>query len=62
MLIGVPGASMHSRVTSLDVLLLRVFAGVEIKAEDVAAFGEGGFCAGCGECTWPKCYFGFGGK
>ena len=61
-LIGVPGASMHSKVTSLDVFLPRVFAGVEIKAESVAAFGEGGFCAGCGECTWPKCYFGFGGK
>lgn len=61
-LIGVPGASMHSKVTSLDVFLPRVFAGVEIKAEDVAGFGEGGFCAGCGECTWPKCYFGFGGK
>jgi molybdenum cofactor synthesis domain-containing protein len=61
-LIGVPGASMHSKVTSLDVFLPRVFAGIELKSEDVAGFGEGGFCMGCKECTWPKCYFGFGGK
>lgn len=60
-LIGVPGASMHSPVTSLDVFLPRVFAGVEIKAEDVASFGEGGFCMGCKTCTWPSCYFGFTG-
>ena len=60
-LIGVPGASMHAKVTSLDVFLPRVFAGVEIKAEDVASFGEGGFCLGCKVCTWPVCYFGFAG-
>ena len=34
-LIGVPGASMHSPVTSLDVFLPRVFAGVEITPEDI---------------------------
>lgn len=60
-LVGVPGASMHSPVTSLDVFLPRIFAGVEIKAEDVAKFGEGGFCMGCKDCTWPRCYFGFAG-
>ncbi len=60
-LIGVPGASIHSKITSLDVFLPRVFAGIEIKAEDVAAFGNGGFCMGCEKCTWPVCYFGFGG-
>ena len=61
-LMGVPGASMHSKVTSLDVFLPRVFAGVEIREEDVAAFGEGGFCSGCKVCTWPMCYFGLGGR
>ena len=58
MLIGVPGASMHSPVTSLDVFLPRIFAGLEIKTEDIAGFGEGGFCMGCKECRYPICHFG----
>jgi molybdenum cofactor synthesis domain-containing protein len=57
-LIGVPGASMHSPTTSLDVFLPRVFAGVELTREDLIAHGEGGFCMGCAVCHWPICYFG----
>ncbi len=57
-LIGVPGASMHAKVTSLDVFLPRVFAGVPVTKEDVMAAGEGGLCMNCKVCTWPKCYFG----
>ena len=59
-LIGVPGASMHSPVTSLDVFLPRVFAGIEITKDDIPGLGEGGFCSGCAECTYPRCYFGRG--
>ncbi len=58
MLIGVPGASMHAPVTSLDVFLPRVFAGVAITREEIAGYGEGGFCMGCGECSYPMCRFG----
>ncbi|MCL2408385.1 MAG: molybdopterin-binding protein [Oscillospiraceae bacterium] len=58
-MIGVPGASMHSPVTSLDVFLPRIFAGIDIP-RDFAAFGEGGFCSGCEVCTYPRCYFGRG--
>lgn len=57
-LIGVPGASMHSSITSLDVFLPRIFAGEEITREEIAGYGEGGFCLGCGDCTYPICYFG----
>ncbi len=57
-LIGVPGASMHSKVTSLDVVLPRVFAGVPVTKTEMEAAGEGGLCMGCKDCTWPKCYFG----
>lgn len=60
MLIGVPGASMHSSVTSLDIFLPRVFAGEEILEEDIANLGEGGFCLGCAKCSYPVCYFGQG--
>lgn len=57
-LMGVPGASMHSPVTSLDVFLPRVFAGVEITPEEIAGYGLGGLCMNCPECRWPQCSFG----
>jgi len=59
-LIGVPGASMHSPTTSLDVFLPRIFAGIEITPEDIYGLGDGGFCAGCADCAYPRCYFGRG--
>lgn len=58
MLIGVPGASMHFMTTSLDVFLPRVFAGDTITKEEIAGYGEGGFCMGCETCRYPVCYFG----
>lgn len=57
-LVGVPGASMHSPTTSLDVFLPRIFAGEKITREEVALYGEGGFCRGCKACVWPLCSFG----
>jgi molybdenum cofactor synthesis domain-containing protein len=58
MLVGVPGASMHFKTTSLDVFLPRIFAGVEITKDEIAGYGEGGLCMGCTECRYPICYFG----
>ena len=57
-LIGVPGASMHSEITSLDIFLPRIFAGVNIKRSDATKLGEGGLCLECGKCTYPICPFG----
>ena len=57
-LVGVPGASMHSPVTSLDVFLPRIFAGVEITQEEVASYGLGGLCQNCEVCHFPNCNFG----
>lgn len=57
-LVGVPGASMHSPTTSLDVFLPRIFAGVKITKEEISGYGEGGLCMGCTECRYPICYFG----
>ncbi len=57
-IVGVPGASLHSKVTSLDVFLPLLFAGVEVKAEDIAALGDGGLCLGCESCIFPRCAFG----
>ena len=61
-LIGVPGASMHAPVTSLDVFLPRIFAGLEVTPDDIPGLGEGGFCSGCKVCAYPLCYFGRGGS
>ena len=41
-LIGIPGAAMHHRVTSLDLILPRIFADVRISREDLLDLGEGG--------------------
>lgn len=57
-LIGVPGATMHSPVTSLDVFLPRIMAEIRIEKDEIAGYGEGGFCMGCEACTYPVCYFG----
>ena len=59
-LLGVPGASMHSPVTSLDVFLPRIFAGLKVTKDDIPGLGEGGFCSVCTTCTYPRCYFGRG--
>ena len=57
-IVGVPGASLHSKVTSLDVFLPLIFAGVEVKKEDIASLGDGGLCLNCPQCVFPVCSFG----
>ncbi len=59
-LVGVPGASIHSPTTSLDVFLPRIFAGIELETAEIAGLGEGGFCQQCKVCHYPVCYFGRG--
>lgn len=41
-LMGVPGASIHSKITSFDFFLPRVFAGLDLKREDFLEMAEGG--------------------
>ena len=41
-LMGVPGASIHSKITSFDFFLPRVFAGINLKREDFLEMAEGG--------------------
>ena len=57
-LVGVPGASMHSAVTSLNVFLPRILADVEITKADIARLGNGGLCLNCEVCEFPNCGFG----
>jgi len=57
-LAGVPGAAIHSKTTALDVILPRIFTGEILTKEVFVDMGEGGFCLGCKDCTYPRCYFG----
>ena len=58
-LVGVPGASMHFQITSLDVFLPRIMAGVMIEKRHIAGLGAGGFCMSCAKCAYPRCFFGY---
>jgi len=55
--IGVPACALYFKVTLFDILLPRLLAGRQLTRADLAALGEGGFCANCKLCTWPKCFF-----
>ncbi|MDR0238679.1 MAG: FmdE family protein [Deltaproteobacteria bacterium] len=55
--IGVPACALYHKVTLFDILLPRLLAGRQISRAELAALGEGGFCANCKLCTWPKCFF-----
>jgi molybdenum cofactor synthesis domain-containing protein len=55
---GIPGAAMHVKTTSLDLLLPRVLAGDVLSKKDITIFGHGGLCLGCKECRFPACSFG----
>jgi len=55
--IGVPACALYFKVTLFDILLPRLLAGRQINRSELAALGEGGFCANCKLCTWPKCFF-----
>jgi len=56
--LGVPACALFHKTTSLDLLLPRLLAGVEITSSDLAGLGEGGLCHECKICTYPKCSFG----
>ena len=42
--LGLPGCVMYAKRTVFDLILPRVMADDEIKAEEIAALGEGGLC------------------
>ena len=49
---------MYAKRTVFDLILPRVMADDEIKAEEIASLGEGGLCLNCPVCTFPNCGFG----
>ncbi|WP_081859170.1 FmdE family protein [Desulfohalovibrio reitneri] len=57
-LIGVPACALYFAVTSLDLLLPRILAGLRLSRRDLARLGAGGMCAECEVCRFPHCPFG----
>lgn len=57
-IMGLPGCVMYSRRTIFDLVLPRLMAGIRVKAEDLAALGNGGLCLDCETCIFPACGFG----
>lgn len=57
-IVGVPACGMFRRITVLDLLLPRFFAGVRITKRDIDSLAYGGFCLNCEVCHFPICPFG----
>lgn len=56
--IGLPGCVMYAKRTVFDLALPSLIAGVPLTQEQIAAWGEGGYCLNCPVCTFPQCSFG----
>ncbi|HOO63472.1 MAG TPA: molybdopterin-binding protein [Synergistaceae bacterium] len=56
-LLGVPAAAAFKEITSLDMVLDRIFAGVPPTEEEVRLWGRGGLCRNCISCGYPRCAF-----
>ena len=59
-IVGLPGCVMYSKRTIFDLVLPRLIADDEVKADELAGLGEGGLCLNCKVCTFPNCGFGKG--
>lgn len=57
-IMGLPGCVMYAKATIFDLVLPRIAAGVRLRKADFVAYGEGGLCLGCDQCTYPHCPFG----
>ncbi|MDP3426684.1 MAG: molybdopterin-binding protein, partial [Humidesulfovibrio sp.] len=55
---GVPACALFHKATSLDILLPRLLADMELTRRDLSQMAEGGFCLSCRTCVYPKCPFG----
>lgn len=57
-ILGIPGAAMFLKTTSLDIILPRILAGERLSRKDLTAYGHGGLCLGCKTCIYPMCPYG----
>lgn len=59
-IMGLPGSVIFSKRTVFDLILPRVLSGEKLVKKDFAAYGHGGLCINCENCTFPNCGFGKG--
>lgn len=57
-ILGIPGAGMYYKITSLDLLLPRILSGEIIERKHIVSLGHGGYCLFCENCVYPNCSFG----
>lgn len=57
---GMPACGMYFKITVLDLLLPRLFAGERITRRDIVKLAHGGLCRSCEGCRFPNCSFGMG--
>jgi hypothetical protein len=57
---GLPGCVMYYPTSIFELVIPRLLAGEMLTADDIAAMGHGGLCAGCKQCRYPVCGFGKG--
>lgn len=59
-ILGLPGGMIYFKTSVFDLIFPRLLVGEKITARDIALYGQGGYCLGCGECVYPACSFGKG--
>ena len=59
-ILGLPGCVMYAKTTSFDLIFPRILAKDPLTNAEIAAFGHGGLCRKCHNCTFPHCEFGKG--
>jgi molybdenum cofactor synthesis domain-containing protein len=57
-ILGIPGAAIFLKNTSLDIILPRILSGERLTRKDITAYCHGGLCWGCKTCTYPMCPYG----
>ena len=57
-ILGIPGAAIFLRNTSLDIILPRILSGERLTRRDLTAYGHGGLCLNCKICIYPMCPYG----
>ena len=57
-ILGIPGAAIFLKTTSLDIILPRILSGERLSRKNLTAYGHGGLCLGCKTCIYPLCPYG----
>jgi molybdenum cofactor synthesis domain-containing protein len=57
-ILGIPGAAIFLKTTSLDLILPRILSGEKLTRKDLTDYGHGGLCLGCKNCIYPMCPYG----